>query len=77
MGHAFTMFLCAGHHRGIWTHAQIQGLLPKYRVAISDGRKRFNAVFKSERYLWERAQVTINDLTTWPMSKIVPRRAHG
>lgn len=75
MGHEFTIFLCRGHHQGHWSSAQIQGLLPKFRVAISDGRKLFNKVFKSERYLWERTQVTINDPTEWPSSKIVPRRA--
>lgn len=74
MGHAFTIFLCMGHHRGVWTSVQIQALLPKYRVAISDGRKRFNAVFGTERSLWERIQVTISDPTEWPLSKLVARR---
>lgn len=77
LGHLYTIFLCRGHHQGHWSSAQIQALLPKYRVAISDGRKRFNKVFRSERYLWERTQVTIDDPTEWPLSKIVPRCARG
>lgn len=74
VGHLFSIFLCAGHHRSQWSSVQIQALLPKYRVAISDGRKLFNKVFESERSLWERVQVTINDPTEWPQSKILARR---
>lgn len=77
LGHSYTIFLCRGHHQGHWSSAQIQALLPRYRVAITDGRKRFNTVFGSERSLWERTQVAINDPTEWPRSKIIPRRAHG
>lgn len=74
LGHSFSIFLCVGHHRGHWNSVTTLALLPKYRVAIADGRKRFNKVFKSERYLWERVQVTIDDPTEWPSSKILPRR---
>jgi len=74
LGHAFTILLCTDHHRGVWTSMMTLTLLPKYRVAISDGRKRFNAVFGSERSLWQRVQVTIDDPTEWPSSKILPRR---
>lgn len=77
LGHAFTIFLCRGHHRGIWNSVQIRALVPKYRVSISDGRKRFTQIFGTERSLWERVQVTINDPTLWPQSKLVPRRVHG
>jgi Recombination enhancement, RecA-dependent nuclease len=74
LGHLYTIFLCRGHHQGHWNSVTTLALLPRYRVAISDGRKRFNAVFGSERSLWERAQVTIKDPTEWPESKILPRR---
>jgi hypothetical protein len=73
LGHAFTIFLCRGHHQGHWSSAQIHALLPRYRVSISDGRKRFTQIFGTERSLWERVQVTINDPTLWPTSKILPR----
>jgi hypothetical protein len=77
LGDSYTIFLCRGHHQGVWDSVTIRALIPKYRVAISDGRKRFNTVFVSERSLWERVQVTINDPTLWPSSKLVPRRVHG
>jgi len=77
MGHAFSIFLCAGHHQGHWTESQLIQLLPEHRVSISDGRKRFIQIFGTEKSLWQRVQVSINDPTEWPTSKIVPRRAHG
>jgi hypothetical protein len=77
MGHGYSIFLCAGHHRGIWSPLQLIQLLPEQRVSISDGRKRFVLIFGTERSLWERVQVTINDPTEWPKSKILQRRIHG
>jgi len=49
---------------------------PRFRVAISDGRKRFTAVYGSERQLWERVQTRLKLPKVWPTSKIVPRRVY-
>lgn len=77
MGHYFTVFLCIGHHQGRWTSEQLEWIEPKYRFAISDGRKRFNAVYGTERSLWERAQKKLKLPMVWPVSKILPRRLGG
>jgi hypothetical protein len=77
LGHLYTIFLCSGHHRADWSDTQLIQLPADYRVSISDGRKRFIQIFGTERSLWERVQVTINDPTEWPQSKIVARRVHG
>jgi hypothetical protein len=72
MGHYFTIFLCRGHHQGDWS--QLEWIEPKYRVAISDGRKRFVLVYGTERSLWERVQTKLKLPKVWPTSKIVARR---
>lgn len=78
MGHAFSIFLCRGHHQGDWwSERQLLQLMPEQRVSLKSGRKLFSATFGTERSLWERVQVTINDPTEWPSSKILPRRAGG
>lgn len=75
MGHAFSIFLCRGHHQGDWwSERQLVQLEPQQRVSIKQGRKVFAEVFGTERSLWERIQVTINDPTEWPLSKIIARR---
>jgi len=73
MGHYFSIFLCAGHHQGRWTEGQLDWIEPKQRFAISDGRKRFNAVYGTERSLWERVQKKLELPLIWPVSKRVPR----
>lgn len=73
MGHWFSLFLCAGHHQGRWTTEQLDWIEPEKRFAISDGRKRFNAVYGTERSLWERVQRKLKLPTMWPVSKRVPR----
>jgi hypothetical protein len=73
MGHWFSIFLCAGHHQGRWTEGQLDWIEPKQRFAISDGRKRFNAVYGNERSLWERVQKKLKLPLVWPVSKRVPR----
>jgi len=77
ISHAHSIFLCPGHHRGIWDSVTIRALSSRYRVAISDGSKAFSRIFGSDRSLWERVQVTVNDPTLWPSSKVVPRRVGG
>ena len=76
MGHYFSIFLCAGHHQGRWTEGQLDWIEPKQRFAISDGRKRFNAIYGTERLLWERVQKKLELPLIWPVSKRVPRRGH-
>jgi hypothetical protein len=74
MGHYFSVFLCRGHHQGDWSREQSDWIEPEKRVAISDGRKLFTAVYGTERSLWERVQTKLKLPMVWPVSKIVPRR---
>ena len=76
MGHWFTIPLCAGHHRGLFTALQRDLLEEKQQVAISDGRKLFRAVYGTERELWERVQTRLKLPKVWPVSKILPRGRH-
>lgn len=73
MGHWYTLPLCAGHHRGVWTPEQIECIPAEKRVAISDGRKLFIQVYGHERSLWEAVQKRLRLPRVWPASKIVPR----
>lgn len=74
MGHWYSYFLCRGHHQGDWSQEQLEWVEPEKRVAISDGRKLFTAVYGTERGLWERVQKKLKLPMVWPVSKIVPRR---
>lgn len=76
MGHWYTIFLCRGHHQGDWQAAQLEWIEPEKRVAMPDSRRRFNAVYGSERSLWERVQARLKLPAVWPTSKVVPRRAY-
>lgn len=76
MGHWFTIPLCAGHHQGRFTALQRDLIDEKQQVAISDGRKLFNAVYGTERQLWDRVQTRLKLPKVWPVSKIVPRGRH-
>jgi hypothetical protein len=71
MGDWFTIPLCIGHHRGIWSPEQIEVLKPEQKVAISDGRKAFTRIYPTERELWERVQERLG--LTWPVPKLVRR----
>lgn len=75
LGHFFTIPLCRGHHRGVWSRRQIAQLPPEKRVAISDGRKAFVAAFGPERGLWEILRDHTGLKVRWPTSKILPRSA--
>lgn len=77
MGHWFTIFLCRGHHQGHWSDLQLEWLTPEQRVAVSDGRKLFVAVYGTERELWERCQERLKLSLAWPVSKRVPRRIYA
>ena len=75
MGHYFTLPLCRGHHQGDWSAEQIELIPLEKRVAISDGRKVFNAVYSHERKLWEVVQDRLHLPKVWPVfSKVLPRR---
>lgn len=73
MGHGYTILLCPGHHRGVWTPEQIEIIPVEKRIAISDGRPLFYAVYGSERELWQMVQLRLKLPILWPMSKILPR----
>jgi hypothetical protein len=73
LGDWFTILLCPGHHRGVWTPELMELIPVKKRVAISDGRKAFTRVYPCERQLWEETQNALG--LTWPESKILPRVA--
>jgi Recombination enhancement, RecA-dependent nuclease len=75
MGWTYTICLCPGHHRSTWSPEQVI-LIPKHlRVSIADGRKAFTAVYPTERDLWITVQRRLHLPQTWPVSKILPRRA--
>ena len=69
MGDWFTIPLCRSHHQGgLWSVAVPE----EYRVSINSGSKAFEAVFPTERELWELVQERLG--LSWPVStKIVPR----
>jgi hypothetical protein len=69
MGHWYSLPICSGHHRGAWT-----GLEHGPRIALSDGSKRFEAIFGTERELWKKVQDRLALPYVWPGSKILPRR---
>lgn len=74
LGHFFTLPLCRGHHRGVWSRRQVSLLPPEKRVAISDGLKAFVRAFGPERGLWEILRDHVGLKVRWPSSKILPRR---
>lgn len=73
LGHWWTLPLCAGHHQGRWSERQRETVPEALRVAISDGRKRFNLIYGVELLLWVKIQQRLNLDTTLPLSKCVPR----
>jgi|SRR5689334_5304052 len=73
LGHWYTLPLCPGHHRGVWTPEQIELIPPDLRIAISDGSKLFEKQYGSERELWTKVQRRLKLPTVWPSSKILPR----
>lgn len=73
MGHTYTIPLCRGHHQGQWRWEQIDAIPADKLVAISNGRKRFNDAYPTERQLWERVQDRLKLSKEWPESKIMPR----
>lgn len=73
LGHWYTIPLCSGHHRGDWSISQYAVLSDRHRVAIADGRKRFTAMYPTERSLWETVQDKLKLSKDWPVSKVMPR----
>jgi len=74
MGHLYTLPLCAGHHRGIWTLGQLTWIPEELLVSISSGRKVFVATYDTERNLWVTVEEKMKLPTIWPESKVLPRR---
>lgn len=69
LGHLYTLPLCLGHHRGLWTDQVV-------RVGIADGRHAFKEAHGyDELELWQKLQVTLGLDDTLPKSKLVARRA--
>lgn len=76
LGHWWTIILCRGHHRGLWSPEQL-GIQTLARVSIADGRKLFAAAYGTEMELWLKTQHLLNLDDTMPPSKILPRRICG
>jgi len=74
LGHWYTLPLCPGHHRGVWSPEQIEIIPPDLRTAISDGSKLFEKHYGTERELWMKVQARLKLPAIWPSSKILPRR---
>lgn len=74
-GHWFSVPLCSGHHRGVWSAGQLEWMTAEQRVSIADGRKAFTAIYPTEWQLWDRVQFVMRLDNTQPISKIVPRRS--
>lgn len=73
LGHLYTIPLCIGHHQGVWTREQDELIEPKNLVSLRNSRRRFIAVYPTERELWERVQERLRLPAIWPPSKILPR----
>lgn len=68
LGHWFSLPLCMGCHRGLWTDQVVQ-------VGIANGRHAFKEAHGyDELELWQRLQVTLGLDDTLPASKIMARR---
>lgn len=68
LGHWYTIQLCSGHHRGIWTDQDI-------RVAISDGRHAFRKAYGyDDLELWQDQQFVLGLDASLPETKLVPRK---
>lgn len=68
LGHWFTLQLCLGHHRGLWSDQVV-------KVGIADGRRAFKEAHGyDELELWQKLQMALGLDDTLPVSKIVARR---
>lgn len=77
LGHWYTLPVCPGHHRGVWSPEQVEVIPPDLRIAISDGSKLFEKHYGSERELWMKVQQRLKLPAVWPTTKILPRRSGG
>ncbi len=76
LGHWYTLPVCPGHHRGVWSPEQVEVIPPDLRVAISSGSKVFEKQYGTERDMWMKVQARLKLPAVWPTSKILPRREH-
>lgn len=74
VSHWYTLPICPGHHRGVWTPEQVEVIPPLALIAISDGSKRFNRIYGTQRELWVTVQHRLELPAIWPITKILPRR---
>ena len=74
ISHWYTLCLCKGHHQGKWSDAQRERFAEAQRVAISDGRKAFRAVYGTELDLWLKTQHLLHLDDELPTTKVLPRR---
>lgn len=77
LGHWYTLPVCPGHHRKVWTSDQVEVIPPDLRIAISDGSKLFEKHYGTERELWMKVQARLKLPAIWPSSKVLPRRLGG
>lgn len=77
LGHWYTLPICPGHHRGVWSDDQVEVIPPAMRVAISDGSKVFDKLYGTQRQLWFKVQKRLGLMAVWPSSKVLPRRGLG
>jgi hypothetical protein len=74
LGHWYTLPVCPGHHRDVWSEDQIEVIPPDLRTAISGGSKPFSEQYGTQRDLWMKVQARLKLPAVWPSSKILPRR---
>jgi hypothetical protein len=68
LGHWYTLQICDGHHRAVWTDQVVQ-------VAICNGRHAFREAHGyDDLEFWQRQQVVLGLDDSLPRSKILPRR---
>lgn len=73
LGDWFTLCVCPGHHRGVWTLEQKQIIPERAQCGIYSGSKRFEPVYGTEREMWVKVQRRLKLPAIWVGSKIVPR----
>lgn len=76
LGNWYTLPVCPGHHRGVWTVEQIELIPRNMRVSISSGSKVFSKLYGAERELWMKVQERLKLPAVWPSSKVLPRSRH-
>src|SRR5688572_545650 len=77
LGHAFTLPICPGHHRGAWTDGQVAHYAERrleMPPTINGGIPQFERRFGTQQELYMRTQSRLCLPYSWPSTKILPRR---